>query len=68
MDVDWPALACYRYQRVVEDIFEFAQSVLMRDDVGEDTKRDLWWFRQRFAPGDAADLARRSDRHLDISW
>lgn len=69
VDVNWPALAYYRYQRVVEDIFEFARSVLLRDDIGEEAKRDeFWWFRQQFAPGDAVDIARSSDRHLDFRW
>lgn len=67
VDVNSPALAFYRYQRVVEDIFEFARSVLREEASEESMRDDLSWFRQQFAPGDAADIARSSDRHLDIN-
>lgn len=68
VDVNWPALAFYRYQRVVEDIFEFARSVLREEATEESRRDDLGWFRQQFAPCDAADIARSSDSHLNISW
>jgi len=67
--VNWPVLAVYRYQRVVEDLYEFARSVLFGDNVGEDSMReDLGWIRQQFVAGDAADIARSSDRYLNFSW
>lgn len=64
VDVNWPALAYYRYERVVEDVFEFAQSVLRTDASEESRRDDLTWLRQQFAPDDAADIARSSERHL----
>lgn len=58
-DVDWPALAYYRYERAVTDIDEFARAVLLRDDLSEAAKRnDLGWFRRMFALDSDVALAR----------
>jgi spectinomycin phosphotransferase len=47
--IDWPALTYYRWERVVQDLIEYAGDVCFRDDLAEETK---------------ADLARRFDRCL----
>jgi spectinomycin phosphotransferase len=38
-DVNWPALAYYRYERAITDIDEFARAVLLRDDLSEAAKQ-----------------------------
>lgn len=65
IDVNWPLLAYYRYQRVSSDLDAFARSVFFRDDLGDETKaNDVWWFRRQFEPGEAIDLARSTESHL----
>jgi spectinomycin phosphotransferase len=39
-EIDWVALAYYRWERVVQDLIECAQTVFLRDDLGEETKAD----------------------------
>jgi spectinomycin phosphotransferase len=40
MEIDWAALAYYRWERIVQDLIECAQTVFLRDDLGEETKAD----------------------------
>jgi spectinomycin phosphotransferase len=61
-EVNWPALAWYRYARVVEDLAEFAAGVFGGAAV-ESKRRDLYWFRRQFDPDGALALARAADRH-----
>ena len=37
-EIDWIALTYYRYERVVQDLIEYAQQVILREDLGEETK------------------------------
>ena len=37
-EIDWIALTYYRYERVVQDLIEYAQQVIVRDDLSEETK------------------------------
>jgi spectinomycin phosphotransferase len=37
-EIDWIALTYYRYERVVQDLVEYAQQVIVRDDLSEETK------------------------------
>jgi spectinomycin phosphotransferase len=39
-EIDWVALAYYRWERIVQDLIECAQIVFLRDDLGEETKAD----------------------------
>ncbi|GCE30442.1 spectinomycin phosphotransferase [Dictyobacter alpinus] len=39
-EIDWTALTYYRWERIVQDIIACAQDVLLRDDLGEETKAD----------------------------
>jgi spectinomycin phosphotransferase len=39
-EIDWIALAYYRWERVVQDLIECARDVFLRDDLGEETKAD----------------------------
>jgi len=60
-EVNWPAMAWYRYARLVEDLVEFAVEVF--GDAGEESRRrDLDIFRRQFGPDGALALARAADR------
>ena len=37
-EIDWIALTYYRYERVAQDLIEYAQQVILREDLGEETK------------------------------
>jgi spectinomycin phosphotransferase len=39
-EIDWIALTYYLYERVVQDLIEYAQTVFLRDDLGEESKSD----------------------------
>jgi len=39
-EIDWVALAYYRWERVVQDLIECARTVFLRDDLGEESKAD----------------------------
>lgn len=39
-EIDWVAIAYYRYERIVQDVIVCAQEVLFRDDLGEGTKAE----------------------------
>ena len=39
-EIDWVALAYYRWERVVQDLIECARTVFLRDDLGAETKAD----------------------------
>ena len=39
-EIDWIALTYYRWERVVQDLIEYAQNVFFRGDWGEETRAD----------------------------
>ena len=39
-EIDWIALTYYRWERVVQDLIEYAQNVCFRDDWAEETRAD----------------------------
>lgn len=61
VEVDRTALAYYRYERIVADIAEFCAHVLESDANDADRERSVAYFAGSFAPGDVADIARRTD-------
>ena len=40
MEIDWTLLTYYRYERVITDLIEDAQQVLLRDDLSEQAKAE----------------------------
>lgn len=55
------ALAFYRYERAMEDIGAFGESVFSPES-SDETKRDaLYWIRQQFEPGGMVEAARSLD-------
>jgi spectinomycin phosphotransferase len=39
-EIDWIALAYFRWERVIQDLIECARTVFLRDDLGEEIKAD----------------------------
>lgn len=55
------ALAYYRYERIVQDIAEFGQQLLLTAAGGEDRQNSLGYFLGQFNPGSVIDMAYRSE-------
>jgi spectinomycin phosphotransferase len=68
-DLDPLTMAYYRYERVMEDLLEFAAQVLLRD-ASDKTKQDsVKWFTAQFAPGGPLEAAYELDRVLkEAAW
>ena len=59
------ALAYYRYEWAVQDIGEFASSIVVRTHTGEEERRDsLRMLKVQFEPGEIIDAAYRSEEAL----
>jgi spectinomycin phosphotransferase len=64
-DIDWIALAYYRYERVLQDVIACAETVFLRDDVGEDSRTDeAQLFQDVLAEGGEIDAAIDAATHL----
>lgn len=63
--MDPVALAYYRYEWAVQDIGDYAERVLLRADLGEETRRDaVRGLREMFDPGQSVEAAFRSEGRL----
>lgn len=60
-EVDPMALAYYRYERIVEDIAEYSERLLMTDEGGADRAVGLGKFLNQFRPDNVVAIARRTD-------
>ena len=64
-EINWTALAYYRYEWAVQDMGDFVARVFLMDDVGEITQRHaLKLFMGLFRPGDEIDTAIQSEGKL----
>lgn len=64
-EIDWVAIAYYRYERIVQDVIVCAQEVLFRDDLGEETKAEqARLFDVVLTSGNMIEPARRAAAHL----
>jgi spectinomycin phosphotransferase len=65
MEVDWVALTDYRCERVIQDLIVCAQNVLLREDLGEETRAvEAQVFDDVLVEGGEVDAARAAARHL----
>lgn len=62
--VNSAALAYYRFERIAQDIAEWAERVLLSDTGGEDRARWLQGLKRWFQPGDVVAAAYRAERNL----
>ena len=56
------ALAYYRYERIVQDIWEFGKQLLLTDDGGEDREQSLRYLMSNFGPDGTIAIAYASDK------
>jgi spectinomycin phosphotransferase len=64
-DVDPLTMAYYRYERLMEDLLEFAAQVLLRDTNDETRQDSLKWFIAQFAPDGPLQASHELDRKLN---
>jgi spectinomycin phosphotransferase len=66
-EVDWVALTYYRCERVMQDLIECAQNVLLRKDLGEETRAvEARLFEDVLAEGGEIDAAKVAAGHLSL--
>ncbi len=57
-EVNLTALAYYRYERIIMDLVEFCNRLLMTDEGGSDREQAYHWFTFIFEPGRTIDIAK----------
>lgn len=62
-DIDWTALAYYRYERVIEDLVVICDLLLPTNEGGEDRERSYGWFTSNFEPGGTIEMADKTDNY-----
>jgi len=60
-EINLPALAYYRYERIIEDLAVICEQLLLTDEGGADRERSLGWFRNNFEPGSTIAIAEKTD-------
>lgn len=55
------ALAYYRYERIVQDIWEFGKQLLLSDEGGDDREQSLHYLMSNFLPNQTIAIAYASD-------
>jgi spectinomycin phosphotransferase len=60
-DIDFNALAYYRYERIVEDLAIYCEQLLLSDQGGEDREQSLYYLKSNFTAGGTLEIARRAD-------
>lgn len=64
-EINWLALAYYRYEWVVQDLGDYAERVFLMEHTGEETKRAaVQELMAMFAPGDVVDVAYQAETKL----
>jgi spectinomycin phosphotransferase len=63
-EIDFVALAYYRYERIVEDVAAYSQELLLTDKGGADRAAGLDKFRNQFLPNRVVAIAHRTDALL----
>jgi hypothetical protein len=56
VNINWPVIAYYRYEWVVQEVADYGERVFLMDDLGETTKEDaVERFIKLFLPGDVVE-------------
>jgi spectinomycin phosphotransferase len=58
--IDFPMMAYYRYERVIEDLAAYAEQLLLTDEGGADREEAYRWFTSNFEPGQTIEIAERT--------
>ena len=62
--IDFAALAYYRYERIIDDIAVFCQMLLWTDEGGEDREQSLTYLMSNYLPNNTIEIAYQSDPTL----
>ena len=68
VEIDWRALAYYRYERIIVDIAEFCKQLLRSNEGGKDRQQSYHYFTSSFLPGHVVEIAFQSDRNFSHSF
>jgi spectinomycin phosphotransferase len=63
-EVDWTLLTYYRYERVIQDLIEDAQQVILREDLSEDAKAEAARQFRASLEGPNFDAAQAAAAHI----
>jgi spectinomycin phosphotransferase len=61
-EINYTALAYYRYERIVEDIAVYYEQLLLSNAGGADREQALRWLMSNFEPNGTIEIAYRSDK------
>jgi spectinomycin phosphotransferase len=64
VQIDHVALAYYRYERIVQDIYEYCQQLFLTDEGGQDREQSLQYLASNFQPNSTIEIAYQSDKVL----
>ena len=59
-EIDFVALAYYRYERIIEDLVAFCEQLLLTDEGGADREQAYRWFTSNFEPGQTIEITDES--------
>jgi len=65
--IDPVAFAYYRYERIVQDIWQFCNQLLLTDEGGDDREQSLRYLISNFLPGGVLEIAYQSDRTCELT-
>lgn len=63
-EINIAALAYYRYERIIVDLVEFCDQLLMTKEGGADREQAYQWFTSNFEPGQTIEIAEKTFRLL----
>jgi spectinomycin phosphotransferase len=63
-EIDQMALAYYRFERIIRDIAEFCQQLLLSGEGGKDREQGLQYFISQFLPDQEVEIAFKTDTLL----
>lgn len=66
-EIDFAALAYYRYERIVEDLVAYCEQLLLSDEGGADREQAYRWLVGNFESGQTVDIAEATYRRLQQS-
>ncbi len=62
--IDFPMMAYYRYERVIEDLVAYGEQLLLTDEGGADRPEAYERFTGNFEPGQTIEIAEKTDELL----
>lgn len=65
--IDFPMMAYYRYERVIEDLAAYAEQLLLTNKGGADRPEAYERFTGNFEPGQTIEIAEMTDNHTHAS-